>query len=62
MNQWHIVLRDRAGRPSCSRVNRCDFAEAASDAYLLRNNLNSMNDKGWKIESIVKIEKEKEVE
>ena len=58
MNQWHIIMRDKLGRPSSSRVKRWDFAEAASDAYLLRNNLNSMNDKGWKIESIVKIEKE----
>lgn len=54
-NSWRVLMRDKLGLPNVSVVEALDFAQAASDAYLIKNNLNCMNNEGWKIESITKV-------
>ena len=53
---WAIKMRNRKGDLKVTMTNRIDFAEAASDAYLQKNNLNGMTSSGWKIESISLVE------
>lgn len=53
--EWRVIFRDKIGLPNVKLVKAWDFAQAASDAYFIKNNLNSMNDEGWKIESITMV-------
>ena len=53
---WAIKVRNKQGDLKVTMTNRIDFAEAASDAYLFKNNLNAMNRLNWKIESISLVE------
>ena len=62
VNTWAIKMRSREGDLKVTTTNRIDFAEAASDAYLQKNNLNGGNHKGWKIEAISLVENISEVE
>ena len=57
VNQWQIRLRNKRGKLSYRTTDRLDFAEAAADAYLIKNSLNgSLTNAGWKIESISLVE------
>lgn len=60
-NTWAIKMRNREGDLKVTMTNRIDFAEAASDAYLQKNNLNGATFGGWKIESISLVEDISEV-
>ena len=61
VNTWAIKMRNKEGDLKVTTTNRIDFAEAASDAYLQKNNLNGGNHKGWKIEAISLVEDINEV-
>ena len=60
-NTWAIKMRNRKGDLKVTMTNRIDFAEAASDAYLQKNNLNGATFGGWKIEAISLVEDINEV-